>query len=89
MLASYRGVSIIYDDIGNPLSYYNGSSYNFTWTGRQLTGATKGGITYSFTYNDEGIRTNKTKGVSQMQNLRHPQKFDKGIGRASEKATFF
>ena len=62
MLTSYRGVSITYDAIGNPLSYYNGSSYNFTWTGRQLTGATKGGITYSFTYNDEGIRTSKTKG---------------------------
>ena len=62
MLTSYNGVSITYDDIGNPLSYYNGSSYNFTWTGRQLTGVTKGGITYSFTYNDEGIRTSKTKG---------------------------
>ena len=61
-LTSYSGVSITYDQVGNPLSYYNGSSYNFTWTGRQLTGATKGGITYSFTYNDEGIRTTKTKG---------------------------
>ena len=27
------------------MSYYNGSSYTFSWTGRQLTGATKGGIT--------------------------------------------
>jgi len=62
MITSYRGVSIIYDDIGNPLSYYNGSSYSFSWTGRQLTGATKGGVSYSFTYNDEGIRTSKTKG---------------------------
>ena len=62
MLTSYRGVSITYDQVGNPLSYYNGSSYNFTWTGRQLTGATKNNVTYSFTYNDEGIRTSKTKG---------------------------
>ena len=55
-------MSITYDGIGNPLSYYNGSSYTFSWTGRQLTGATKGGVSYSFTYNEEGIRTSKTKG---------------------------
>ena len=60
-LTSYRGVSITYDAMGNPLSYYNGSSYTFSWTGRQLTGASKGGVNYSFTYNDEGIRTSKTK----------------------------
>ena len=44
MLTSYRGVSITYDAIDNPLSYYNGSSYSFSWTGRQLIGATKGGV---------------------------------------------
>ena len=63
-LTSYKVGNITYgieyDVIGNPLSYYNG--YTFTWTGRQLTGATKGGVNYSFTYNDEGIRTSKTKG---------------------------
>ncbi|MBE6644827.1 MAG: RHS repeat protein, partial [Ruminococcaceae bacterium] len=61
LLTSYRGQAITYDAIGNPLSYYNGSSYTFTWTGRQLTGATKGGHIFTFTYNDEGIRTSKTK----------------------------
>ena len=61
MLTSYRGVSITYDTIGNPLSYYNGANYTFSWTGRQLTGATYGENTYTFTYNDEGIRTSKTK----------------------------
>ena len=60
LLTSYRGQSITYDEIGNPLSYYNGTRYTFTWTGRQLTGAVKGSNTYSFTYNDEGIRTSKT-----------------------------
>ncbi len=60
MLTSYGGIEITYDEIGNPLSYYNGSSYTFTWTGRQLTGAVKGSATMSFTYNDEGIRTSKT-----------------------------
>ena len=29
-LTSYRGVSITYDAIGNPLSYYNGSSSHKT-----------------------------------------------------------
>ena len=55
-------MTITYDNLGNPLSYYNGAySYTFTWTGRQLTGAVKGGDTLTFTYNDEGIRTSKTK----------------------------
>ena len=61
MLTSYRGTTITYDAIGNPLSYYNGSSYTFAWNGRQLKSATKGGVTYTFKYNDEGIRTSKTK----------------------------
>ena len=55
------GREITYDEIGNPLSYFNGTSYTFSWTGRELTGAVKGGNTYSFTYNDDGIRTTKTK----------------------------
>ena len=33
----------------------------FSWTGRSLTGATVGTNSYIFTYNDEGIRTSKTK----------------------------
>ena len=60
LLTKYRGVFITYDAIGNPLSYYNGSSYTFTWkNGRQLASATKGSTTLSFDYNDEGIRTKK------------------------------
>ena len=35
------------------------NQHNLSWTGRSLTGATVGGVTYSFTYNDEGIRTGK------------------------------
>ena len=61
MLTSYRDQSITYDALGNPLSYYNGYSYTFSWTGRQLTGASFSGNTYTFVYNDEGIRTSKTK----------------------------
>ena len=60
-LTAYNGHEITYDEIGNPLSYYNGASYTFTWSGRELTVAGKGGNTYSFTYNDAGTRTTKTK----------------------------
>lgn len=42
-LIGYNGVDITYDAMGNPLSYYNGSSYTFTWTqGRRLATAVKG-----------------------------------------------
>ena len=60
MLTSFKGMAITYDAIGNPLSYYNGESYTFTWQGRLLKTATTGGATYSFTYNDSGVRTSKT-----------------------------
>jgi len=60
-ISSYRGHTITYDEIGNPLSYYNGSSYTFTWkNGRRLATAVKGSNTLSFEYNDDGIRTSKT-----------------------------
>ena len=50
---------ITYDTIGNPESYYNG--FYFTWAdGRRLAYASVGMDSYSFTYNDEGIRTSKT-----------------------------
>ena len=62
-LTSYRGTAITYDAIGNPLSYYNGSSYTFTWSqGRRLATAVKGGVTTVYTYNADGIRTGKTVG---------------------------
>ena len=60
LLTSFNGVTITYDAIGNPLSYYNGTSYTFTWEGRRLIGAVSGSNTMSFEYNDEGIRTSKT-----------------------------
>ena len=61
LLTSYRGVSITYDEIGNPLTYYNGSTYRFTWeNGRRLKTASVGSNTLSFTYNHDGIRTSKT-----------------------------
>ena len=60
LLASFNGTTITYDEIGNPLSYYNGSSYTFTWDGRRLATAVKGSNSMSFTYNDDGLRVTKT-----------------------------
>ncbi len=60
-LTAFNGVGISYDAMGNPLSYYNGSSYSFAWTASRLSSAVKGGIAYAFTYNENGIRTSKTK----------------------------
>ena len=61
LLTSYRGVNITYDEIGNPLSYYNGNSYTFTWeNGRYLKTASVGSNDLSFTYNQDGIRSSKT-----------------------------
>lgn len=70
-LTSYRGVSFTYDEIGNPLTYYNGSNYTFTWeNGRQLSTLTRGYYSLSFEYNDEGIRTSKfSNGVEHIYHL--------------------
>ena len=54
--------TLTYDAVGNPLTYHNAKgSYAFTWTnGRQLASVTKNGITTTYTYNKDGIRTSKT-----------------------------
>ena len=64
LLTAFNGHAITYDEIGNPITYYNGRSYTFSWTGRQLTGATIGSSVYSFKYNENGIRTQKIQGTS-------------------------
>ena len=61
-LTKYNGRDITYDGIGNPLSYYNGSSYTFTWDGRKLATATKGNTSISYKYGEDGLRTQKTVG---------------------------
>ena len=46
---------------GNPVTYYNGKDYTFTWTkGRQLAKAVVDGKTVEYTYDMSGIRTSKT-----------------------------
>ncbi len=65
-LTEYRGGTITYDAIGNPLSYYNGSRMTMTWTnGSNLASVTKGSVLTTYTYNDAGIRTGKTVGGAE------------------------
>ena len=48
---------------GNPVTYYNGKDYSFTWTkGRQLASATVDGKQVSYTYDMSGVRSNKQVG---------------------------
>ena len=61
-LTKYNGQTITYDGIGNPLNYYNGSSYTFTWNGRELATAVKGSTSVSYKYGADGLRTQKTVG---------------------------
>ena len=57
-LATFNGNTLTYDENGN-LTSYNG--YTYTWSnGRQLSEISNGTNTYSYTYNDNGIRTSKT-----------------------------
>ena len=58
LLTAYNGEAITYDGIGNPTSY---RGWGMTWQGgRQLSSMQKDGTTISFSYNDAGLRTEKT-----------------------------
>ena len=55
---AYTPVTLTYDVNGNVLTYGN---RNFTWSaGRNLAGITEGTNSYSYTYDEDGIRTSKT-----------------------------
>ena len=56
-LTSYNGESIVYDTIGNPTTYRGAT---LTWNGRRLTSYNGNGVTASYTYSEEDIRTCKT-----------------------------
>ena len=61
LMTSFAGTPITYDANGNPLSYYNGQSYTFTWQkGRQLASAVTGTSIISYTYDVNGLRIGKT-----------------------------
>lgn len=66
-LVSVNGVDLTYDANGNVLTY---GDKEFTWTyGRTLAGITDGDNTYSYNYDENGIRTSKTvNGVTTYYN---------------------
>ena len=58
LLTAYNGEAITYDGIGNPTSY---RGWGMSWQGgRQLASMQKDGTALSFSYNDAGLRTEKT-----------------------------
>ncbi len=74
-LTGYNGNgTFAYDANGNPLSYYNGSQYTFTWKdGRRLaTASALGGyLSMSYSYNADGIRVSKN-----VNDIRHEYYLD-------------
>ena len=60
-LTAFDGHTIQYDNSGNPLLYYNGTNYAFSWeNGKELASLTKGSATTSYRYDVDGLRTKKT-----------------------------
>ena len=58
LLTSVNGNAVTYDALGNMLTY---NGYTYIWqAGRRLAGLTDGENTYSYKYDDSGIRTEKT-----------------------------
>lgn len=68
-LTAVNGTPLTYDENGNVLTYGDKS---FTWnTGRNLAQITDGDNTYSYAYDENGIRTSKTvNGVTTYYNTR-------------------
>ena len=68
-LTAVDNTSLTYDDVGNVLTFGNRS---FTWSsGRNLAQITEGDDTYSYTYDENGIRTSKTvNGVTTQYNTK-------------------
>ena len=66
-LISVNGTELTYDANGNVLTY---GDREYTWnTGRNLASITDGDNTYSYKYNEDGIRTSKTvSGVTTYYN---------------------
>ena len=97
LLTAYDGETITYDAIANPLSYYNGTRWTFTWeNGRSLATATDGTTNISYTYDANGLRTTKTVGNSTHyyyyasgQLLREYVIIDNGDGTADSYALDF
>ncbi len=62
-MTAYRGVTLSYDALGNPTSYYNGSFCNLFWSkGRKLNALARGSTDITqYVYNAEGNRISKSR----------------------------
>ena len=56
--------TIDYDEIGNPISYRGAT---LGWYGRQLKSFAKNGVSSSFTYDADGLRSSKTVGTRKTE----------------------
>ena len=81
-LTSYNGVQITYDEMGNPISYYNGMT--FSWENinnlSSINWTDENNVSHNaqFTYNTDGIRTSKT-----IDGIKHTYSLD-GLRIVSE-----
>ncbi len=65
LLTSFDGQAITYDAIGNPTRIGNRT---FTWKhGRELATLTENGVTWTNTYNADGLRISRTNGTLTYQ----------------------
>ena len=71
LLTEYNGLTIDYDNIGNPLTVKDSNDNvveSFTWTqGRQMASHTTNGVTWSYTYDADGLRTGRTDGTNTFE----------------------
>lgn len=70
LLVAVNDVELTYDEVGNVLTF---GDKEFTWnTGRNLESIIDGDNNYSYTYDENGIRTSKTvNGVTTYYNTRN------------------
>ncbi len=73
---------------GNPISYFNGNRWNFTWqNGRQLTSAstTVGNtdIDIAYTYDFDGLRTSKTVTYTTTEEEEHTHEYTETVVEAT------
>ena len=80
LLTAYNGEAITYDGIGNPTNY---RGWSMTWQGgRQLASMQKDGTTLSFSYNDAGLRTEKTVNGSTRRYIWNSAQLMADVGAA-------
>ena len=62
-----RTSTYVYDSIGNITSITSDTNQSFDFEGRRLVEHIIGGVTYTYTYNDQGIRTSKSNGTTTTE----------------------